>query len=347
MGHSAVYIFPTLLIAALTGACRNNHPPAEIVLRGLTMGTTYTIRIVDRHPAGNLHLDRSRIQDGVNEVLEEVNQRMSAFRADSEISSFNRRSDTAWFSVSTDTAAVVAHAIEISRLSDGAFDVTVAPLIDLWGFGPVHPSRLPPNDADVTIVKKRCGWEKLAVRCQPPALRKLSPFITCNLSAIAKGFGVDQVAARLREFGYQDYLVEIGGEVAGHGQNSQGRFWNIGIECPDPESHQLETSLRLHDAAMATSGDYHNYFEKNGVHYSHTIDPQTGRPITHALASVTVVATTCMHADALATAINVLGPEKGFDLAERANVAVLLVIHKGKKNFLERRNRAFDRLLAG
>lgn len=342
----AFIILLLFFVMGPAGACRNKPTGYETVLRGLTMGTTYTIRVIDRNLADTGRSDRQRLQNSVSETLAEVNRQMSVFRPDSEISTFNRLRDGGWFPVSADTATVVKHALEISRLSGGAFDVTVAPLIDLWGFGPGGPLREPPDEAAISAARARCGWEKLRVRLQPPALRKISTAITCNLSAIAKGFGVDRIGSLLSSYGYLNYLIEIGGEVSCRGLNKHGQPWNIGIENPGSTFPHLQTTVRLQDAAMATSGDYHNYFEKNGIRYSHTIDPLSGRPITHALASVTVVAATCMHADAMATAINVLGPEKGFELAERENIAVFLIIHEGYA-FAQRRNRAFSRLLPG
>lgn len=319
------------LLAVIAGsACRLRPAAEESVWRGLTMGTTYTVRAVTRPPAPPLSAaDRQRLRIQLEADLADVNRRMSAFDPASDVSVFNRSTGDAWMPVGSDTATVVRHAREVSALSGGAFDVTVAPVIDLWGFGPRGRRLSPPGDEAIAAARAQTGWQHLHVRLSPPALRRTRPGITCNLSAIAKGFGVDRLASRLRSSGFGDYLVEIGGEVAAAGLNPSGHPWRIGIEQPDSSPQRLQAAVTLRDAAMATSGDYHNFFEQGGVRYSHTIDPQTGRPVRHPLASVTVVASRCMHADAMATAIHVLGPGPGLELARRQRLAVFLIVRSG------------------
>jgi thiamine biosynthesis lipoprotein len=215
--------------------------------------------------------------------------------------------------------------------------------VNLWGFGPAKEKREIPGEAQIKEAMVKIGYQKLAVHLSPPSMKKEDPEIYCDLSAIAKGFGVDKVAAYLEAQGFNDYLVEIGGEVRARGKNPKGTLWRVAIASPDGSSGYQKV-LFLEDASMATSGDYHNYFEKDGVRYSHTIDPSTGRPITHKLASVTVVHASCMTADALATAIDVLGPGKGYELALKENLPVFLVIRE-KDTFVEKMTPRFQTLL--
>ena len=311
-------------------------------LTGLTMGTLYTVKVV-RIPAG---LTRAAIHRKIADRLERINALMSTYRADSEITRFNRDRGTAWFSVAPETALVVAAAQSISRLTHGAFDVTVEPLVNLWSFGPEARPDTVPSDAAIAERRARVGYDNLEVRRTPPALRKHRPDVEIDLSAVAKGYGVDQVAARLEELGITHYLVEIGGEVRAHGERADGSAWAVGIERPSTSlERRVSEVLRLRNQAAATSGDYRNYFEQDGQRYSHTIDPRTGRPVTHTLASVTVVAPDCMHADALATAFLVLGPDAGFDLARQHDLAALFLVREGS-GFVRRATPAYEALRA-
>jgi len=291
-------------------------------LRGAAMGTFYSIQIVDLPPA----IEPMRLRDRIAAELDLVNDLMSTYRDDSELSGFNRSQTTDWFAVSPALAELVQEALWTSEVSEGAFDVTVGPLVNLWGFGPGGgPDTLPP-DAEIAQAKTRVGYRKLSVRPDPPALRKSEPTLYLDLSAIAKGYGVDRLAELLDASGVADYLVEIGGELRGHGYNGRGHPWHIAVERPDPEGRAVHRVLTLRSGAMATSGDYHNFFEQDGKHYSHTIDPKTGRPVTHRLASVTVLAPRTVRADALATAFLVLGPQAGFTLAESLRTPALFIV---------------------
>ncbi len=305
-------------------ACRQSPAVVALSLSGLTMGTTYQVQAIPPSPRSP---SEGAVRQAVEEELEGVNRSMSMFRPDSELSSFNRNTDTGWFAVSPAVAEVVTRALEVSALSQGAFDVTVAPLVDLWGFGRKGPAGRPPAPEEVGRVLQEIGYSNLEARRQPPALRKKRPALSCDLSAIAKGYAVDRVAERLSALGFESYLVEIGGEVRARGQNAENRDWQIGIAAPD-SSGGLGQVVHLKNTSVATSGDYRNYFEKDGRRYSHTIDPQTGSPITHALASVTVIHPSCTHADALATALNVLGPERGMALAVQEKLPVQFILRQ-------------------
>lgn len=335
----------TGLIILLSTACGKEPPPPPpiansgiITIHGRTMGTTYSIKVVSEEQS-----KKQDIKNGIDALLQTVNMDMSTYIEDSGISRFNSHKATDWFDVSPDTARVFNEAQRISELSDGAFDVTVGPLINLWGFGAARHERVVPPDEKILEVKEYTGYNKLAVRLTPPALKKEHPRLYCSLSAIAKGFGVDKVGAYLESAGYLDYMVEIGGEIRCRGQKPGNQPWRLAIEKPDG-TRTYQMIIELKDMAMATSGDYHNYFEKDGIRYSHTIDPTTGRPISHNLASVTVLHSTCMTADALATAINVMGPEKGFQLAQKENLAVFMIVRQDGA-FAEKQSPEFKRVI--
>lgn len=333
------------LVAALTlwGCDPGGDRPAAAsprawTLDGPTMGTTWSVQ-VPRPPA---ELDRAALAADVEAVLTAVNQQMSTYEADSLLSRFNASSGTDWFPVSNELAAVVAHALAVSEASGGAFDVTVGPLVNLWGFGPDGRLEQVPDQAAIDAARAHVGHAQLAARQHPPALKKADARLFVDLSAIAKGHATDRVAALLDARGVGDYLVEIGGELRARGANAGGQPWRLAIEEPLTGTRAIHRVLGLSDAALATSGDYRNFFERGGVRYSHTIAPRTGRPVTHGLASVSVVAPNTTHADAMATALLVLGPEKGFELAEREGLAAYFIERDGEK-FAVRHTSAFAR----
>lgn len=334
-------LLPTLFISGLWQCGPVAGNPTQQVFRGTTMGTFYTIKVImaDRDVAR-----RELIQGNIKEILRLVNAQMSIFDPQSEISRFNRHQHSDWFPVSRSTAEVVNQAQMISRKSQGAFDVTVAPLIEAWGFGTKGTHNRVPADDLISLLKERIGFHKMHVRLDPAALKKDDVSLSVNLSAIAKGYGVDRVADYLSGAGFTDFLVEIGGEIAARGVNLKGLPWRIGVATPQTQLG-IQTVVPLSDLAMATSGDYRNYFKAEGRRYSHTIDPRTGRPVDHPLASVTVVHKSCALADAWATALHVLGPDEGYRLAERENLNVLLII-RSENNFIERKTSAFSKLVA-
>ncbi len=329
------WVFP-ILLSALVG-CQDQL----VTISGSTMGTTFQVKIVQ----SEMTLDMDVLEREINARLTEVNRQMSTYQDNSEITQFNRSRTTDWFGVSSDFAYVLHIAREISTWSDGAFDVTIGPLVNLWGFGPnAIPDRVPSPDS-IDATKTLVGYEKIRVDLSAPAIKKELPEIYCDLSAIAKGFGVDRIASYLDSLGVNRYFIEIGGELRTKGHNHLRQLWRIGIASPAGQG-ELQKALALHNTSMATSGDYHNYFERDGVRYSHTIDPRTGRPITHALASVTVLHKSCAYADGLATAINVMGPEKGFAFAEKRNLAVFMIVRRGD-GFVEKMTSGFEKMVRG
>jgi thiamine biosynthesis lipoprotein len=278
----------------------------------------------------------------VDTLLAEINHTMSTYDPESELSRFNRLRTTDWVPASASLRDVIKAALEIGAQSEGAFDITVGPLVNLWGFGPeVHPDRIPP-ERDIAAARARSGLNKVTLGETQPAIRKQQPDVFLDLSGIAKGYGVDRVADLMTSHGIEHYMVEIGGEIRVHGLKDRETPWRIAIEKPLSGERSVQTMLALSDIALATSGNYRNFFEIAGRRYSHTIDPTTGRPVDHHLVSVTVLAETSMRADAWATAFQVLGPERGMAIAERLNLPVLFVIERDGQ-FEERDCCAFHR----
>ncbi|MBZ5712604.1 FAD:protein FMN transferase [Nannocystis pusilla] len=310
------------------------------VFAGPTMGTTWRVTVVHegRDPAA--------IQPMIDAELAEIDRQMSTWRDDSAISEFNRRADTSPFSAPAGLLAVVALAQQVSERTAGAFDITVSPLVDAWGFGRPGPVSAP-TDEQLAAVRARVGWQQLHVDPTASTLRKDQPELTITLSAIAPGYAADVISDRLVELGFPRHLVDVGGEFRARGDGPEGP-WRLGIERPDGPTDErvVQEVVPLRDAALATSGDYRNYREENGRRISHTIDPRTGRPIDHTLASVTVIHDTAALADAWATGLNVLGPDDGFALAEREGLPALFLVRDGD-GFAARATAAFAALRAG
>ncbi|VEB66866.1 Thiamine biosynthesis lipoprotein ApbE precursor [Providencia rustigianii] len=333
-------IAPVLLFAAtlFLAACGG---PEQQNLQGQTMGTYYSVKYVTDSSEPTPEV----IQTEIDKRLEEVNDQMSTYRPGSELSRFNQSTEVnVPFPVSAATAKVVSKAIEINKLTDGSLDVTVGPLVNLWGFGPEGRVTKAPTDEDLAKRRAWIGIDKLAV--QDNNLIKTIPELYVDLSSIAKGYGVDVVAEYLESLNINNYMVDIGGEVRTKGKNGKDAPWRIAIEKPatDGVSQTAQEIIEPGDLSIATSGDYRNYFEQDGVHFSHTIDPKTGKPISHKLVSITVLANDCMTADGLSTGLNVLGPEAGLALAEKMNVPVFMIV-KTDKGFEERYTKAFEPFL--
>jgi thiamine biosynthesis lipoprotein len=338
----SVKTYIALVLFLLLGCSSRNQQDNLLVLDGSTMGTFYSVKIV-REDLQPIPFIVDTLKSKVDSLLLTVNQQMSTYLEDSEISRFNQYQGTDWFPVSEDLAYVVKNALQVSRLSHGTFDVTVGPLVNLWGFGPENRPTLIPSKEEIIARMKLTGYQHLSVRMDPPALKKSVSGIYVDLSAIAKGFGVDKVTSFLESLGIHNFIVDIGGEISTRGTNYQGKIWKIGVSTPD-EKMGIQKVIPLENECVATSGDYRNYFEKNGVRYSHTIDPRTGKPITHKLSSVTVVYDTCMIADAFATAIDVMGPQQGYQFAREQELAVFLIV-RDTQGFKEETTPQFSEIL--
>lgn len=309
--------------------------PAMQTFRGATMGTTYMVK-VSGLPSGVADQSDDWYEEtayAIDAELRRVNDQMSTYLKSSELSRFNDSDSTEWFAVSRQTAEVVGLALEIGKQTGGMLDVTVGPLVDRWNFGPGKRNQAVPSDAEIDELKQRVGQHLLSMRLDPPALKKQVAELRVDLSAIAKGHGVDRVIELLREREVENMFVEIGGEVRVTGQKLTpvGPYpWKVGIQKPDSASNQLALAHPMNDSAMATSGDYRNFFEVDGERYSHTINPVTGRPVKHDLASVTVIAGTCAEADGWATALNAAGPEFAERFADEHKIDSLLIIRVEK-----------------
>jgi FAD:protein FMN transferase len=307
---------------------------------GPTMGTTYTVKIAGPHLGAAAEAAARLAVEG---ALAGVVDRMSAYRDDSELSRFNRHRGNAPFALSPDTFAVFRLAQDVSGDTNGAFDITVAPAVDAWGFGPGRAQHVV-SEAEAATLEQDIGWRMLKLDERNSTVAKARGEMRADLSGIAKGYAVDRAAQALDALGIADYMVEAGGEIRTRGRNADGRPWQIAIERPDAVPQQAHRIVPLTELAMATSGDYRIYFERDGLRYCHEIDPATGRPIRNGLASVTVVAPDCGYADAMATALIVLGPERGRALAAARNLAALFIVRVGDGGLREFATPAFAAL---
>jgi thiamine biosynthesis lipoprotein len=318
--------FITLLATGpLLASCYRSA--GQVTLSGATMGTGYNIKLSPL-PRG---VSGFALQTEIEQVLSAVKQTMSTYDRQSELSRFNRSDSGTWIGASADLLTVLDNARRISVLSGGAFDASVGPLVNLWGFGPDGYYDGIPTDARIADTLDRIGYRQLQIDSQKQLIRKAHSAGYIDLSSIAKGYGVDRVAALLEAKGIENYLVEIGGDMRLKGYNDAQQRWRIAVEEPTPGVRRIERILNLTDKGLATSGDYRNFFERDGRRYSHIIDPLSGWPVKHPLASVTVIADDAMQADALATALLVLGPEKGYQLAQQQNLAALFITVDGER----------------
>lgn len=328
----------TLLLLATLTSC--DFSPQPLHFSGATMDTSYTVKIPTppSNTPPNLH-------GKITLLLADINQRMSTYLPNSELSQFNNSQSLQWQKVSKPLFVVLQEAVAVGKISGGAFDITVGALVDLWGFGAGKSSRKVPSPAAIAASKKQVGSHYLQLDAANTMIKKLIPALRLDLSAIAKGYATDQVAKLLESHNIADYMVEIGGELRLKGSNIGGNNWQIALEKPDPTSRSIQQVLSLTNTALATSGDYRNYFTQAGSHYSHTIDPPTAKPTTHKLASVTVLSHTAMRADALATALMVLGEQKGLQLANAQNIAALF-ISKTKTGFHKTQTPLFQQTIS-
>ncbi|MDH5629692.1 MAG: FAD:protein FMN transferase [Gammaproteobacteria bacterium] len=330
-------ILSFLIIASFLIGC-NDSEPDYMRLGGYTMGTTYhvTLETNPQYAEG--------LQKAIDERLVQINQLMSTYLDDSELSVFNQTQSTACLPLSYDTLFVVGSALEVSVVTNGKFDVTLAPLIEMWGFDKKETDNQIPTQAEIDKNLKNIGYRKIDIGdLNDHCITKAIPQISINLSAIAKGYAVDQIALILQQNQIKNYMVEIGGEVANKGVNSKGEDWKIAIESPLP-NQTIQRVITPKGMGIATSGDYRNYFEKNGKRYSHTLDPTTGYPIDHNLASITVLHPETMFADAYATAMMVMGPEESLKLADELQLPIFMLL-KTEKGFEEVYNDRFKSYL--
>ena len=312
----------------------------EHVIRGRTMGTTYSIKVVTEDSGRT-----EGLKGKIDRRLEEINRSMSTYQKDSEISRFNRFNKIGQkFRISDDFFQVMEAGQTIHRLTGGGWDGTVNPLVDLWGFGRKGRREKLPLDKEIAAVLPDIGFSKIAV-VKPGFLVKKRADITVDLSSIAKGYGVDAVADLLRSSDYKNFLVEIGGEIFAAGYRKDNTRWRIGINQPRPDAafNAVYKVVALHNRGFATSGDYRNFFEVDGVRYSHVIDPRTGYPVSNGVVSVSITSADCTTADGLATAVLVMGVEKGLELINRLDgVEGLIVVERPNGKLTDHYSKGFE-----
>jgi len=318
-------IILVVLLSVFITACfpSNNSGKEEILLQGRTMGTTYNIKVV----ATVEQVENLDLQEKIESVLKKVNQEMSTYISESEISRFNKSQSVEPIEVSEGFSRVLAESIRLCKLSGGKLDITVGPLVNLWGFGPEYRVEKVPSIEVLEKTRMRVGLKN--IHLEGNQLKKDIPDLYIDLSTTAKGYGVDVVAELIEANGISNYLVEIGGEMRLKGFKHTGELWAVAIEKPifDPlgDHRAIQQVIIPKDNAVATAGDYRIYFEENGQRFSHIIDPDTGKPINHNLVSVTVIAPSSMTADGLSTAMMVMGMEKGMQFATDNNLAALFI----------------------
>ncbi|MEQ3636661.1 FAD:protein FMN transferase [Alcanivorax sp.] len=326
-----------LSLSLLLGGCDDSKNRLS-ALSGPTMGSTWSVKYTGAPDKGV-----EALKADIEAALEQVNAQMSTYRPESNLSRFNNAEPGALVSLPADTVKVLVAALSLSEQTGGAYDVTVGPLVNLWGFGPDSGRFEPPQDSDIERALGRVGWQKLLLNEQ----QLLQPGgVYVDLSSIAKGFAVDKVAGLLDHHGVNNYLVEVGGELRGKGSKPYNKPWRVAVERPIAGAREVEQVVDLQDMAVATSGDYRNFFESQGHLYSHTIDPRTGYPVEHKLASVSVLHKSAMMADGLATAMTVLGPEQGMAFAKDHELAVFFIV-RTDKGVKELSTSAFDAIMEG
>ena len=315
-----------LILAGISVShCSRTGKNDLLVFSGNTMGTTYNIQIVAQENVSPEILSKK-----IKLILNDVEQSMSTWRSDSELSRLNNTTSSEWLTVSKDLLYVLKLAQSVSKKTNGAFDITLDPLINLWGFSSHKIQTSIPDEKNILMALQKVGYRNLYIDPERHAIKKGIP-IRINLSAIAKGYAVDKIAEYFNNQSINSYLIEVGGELRLKGHKKDGQLWSIAIETPSTGERKPFKGLMLTDHAIATSGDYRNYYEIKGKRYSHTIDPVTGYPVTHGLASVTVISKTAAYADAVATALMVMGSDKGYHFCEKNKIPAYFVFHKNNK----------------
>ena len=338
--HMIKYTQVLVIVITLTIAPAISEAKQEHVIRGRTMGTTYSVKVV----TGNIE-GISGVKEKIDERLAEINWSMSTYQRDSEISRFNRFKKVGQrFKISNDFFQVMRVGQKIHRLSNGAWDGTVNPLVNLWGFGRSgRRDKIPPK-REIDALLSEIGFANIEV-LSPGFLVKKRAAVTVDLSAIAKGYGVDEVAAVLRNLGYKNYLVEIGGEVFAAGHTKDNTSWRIGINRPrvDAAFDAVYAVVALGNQGFATSGDYRTFFEVDGVRYSHVIDPRTGFPVSNGVVSASIIAGNCTLADGIATAVMVMGEQKGLEMIDRLDgVEGLIVVEQNNGTLVDYYSKDFE-----
>ena len=341
-----------LLAAVLSASAIASGAPDDVTLRGRAMGTAWTVTIRPDQP-----IDAAALERAIRDRLEHLEQQFSTYRTRSELSQFNASAivHPDWIPVSPEMTRVAAESRRISELTRGAFDVTVAPLVRLWGFGPQRRSdNSLPNENEIRSARLSVDWRGLDVRVHPPALRKKSAAVQADFSSLAKGFAADEISRLLTTTinGAASHLVQIGGDTRANlaeraksaDQDANPPVWLVAIESADVSNPAPAIVIDLKGQALSTSGDYRNFFTADGARYGHIIDPRTGRPASGSLAAVSVVHASCATSSALATALFVMGSEEAFRFATEHRLPCFLQIREGR-NLIQRLTPEFANLI--
>ncbi|MCG7388595.1 FAD:protein FMN transferase ApbE [Pantoea sp. ACRSB] len=312
----------------LLSACDKATPQQAMVLEGKTMGTVWRVSL-----AGVDAARKAGLQQAIQQQLDADDQTLSTWKPDSVLSRFNRYQGSAPQPVSADMADIVTESLRIGAKTGGAMDITVGPLVNLWGFGPAKQPAHTPTDAEIAAAKAQTGLQHLRVieTVEGQWLQKDLPGLYVDLSTMGEGYATDHLARLMEREGINNYLVSVGGAVLSRGQNAQGQSWRVAIQKPTDSENAVQARVDLQGHGISTSGSYRNYYELDGKRISHVIDPATGRPIEHKLVSATVIATTALEADGWDTGLMVLGSEKAKALALQQHLAVYLISKEGDK----------------
>jgi FAD:protein FMN transferase len=358
MTASVLSITAVAALAGLTGCAATSRP---VVLQGEGLGSTWSVKLAAAPP-----VESGVVRRGIQARVDEVARHLSRWDSSSRISEINAASSDDWQSVPPVLFEPLSYALRLAADTGGAFDPTVAPLVDVWGFGTAGRRYEPPTADAIRAARGRTGYSRIALDSEARRVRKPAG-MQLDLSSMTHGFAADRVAGYLNDLGVSSYLVDVGSEIRARGESPEGGAWRVAVERPPDESAPYERQngsdsnsaagsrsrtasdagtshardpdappglmhvVRLRDAGIATSGNYRYYFDYNGRRYSHRIDPRTGAPVTHDLASVTVIDPLCLHADALATALTVLGPDEGMKYATDRNIAALFILRIGEQ----------------
>ena len=332
------YFFFSFLIfysTGTTGLASNFH--RQYTISGKTMGTFYTIKFISGKKESP-----SLWKSKVDVRLKAVNKKLSMYDPESELSVFNRQKIAKPIHISSDFYSILLTAKKLYRLTDGSWDGTVKPLVDLWGFGTKKRDKQIPDTDKISLALSKTGFDHIHIK-KPQTIYKTSD-ITLDLGSIAKGYGVDAIATLFTSSGIHDVLVEIGGELYASGKNKKGKYWSVGISRPDKQfaNQGLYKIVRLKTQALATSGNYRNFFEINKKTFSHIIDPKTGFPIDNQIVSASVISKDCTFADGLATALMVMDVQKAIKLVNRLENTECLIIQKKEQQFISHVSKNFD-----
>ena len=311
-------------LCLVLAGCATQPARHESLFAGETMGSAWTVKLI-----GPLPHEADALRDRVQARFDAVNLALSTYRADSALSRFNAHDDGEWLDVDPELAVVLRYALSLGEASGGAYDVTVGPLVNLWGFGPDPSLWRVPEAAAIEAARARVGWRKVEVDPVRARARK-APGVRVDLSSLGKGRGVDRVAEYLDSLGIANYLIDLSGKLRARGHNARGVAWRVAVERPGPDQPGMNVAIAnslvaLSDISIATAGDYRRYFESGGRHYSHIIDPATGYPVAHRTVSATALAAGCMQADALATVLMAMPPDAALSLANERDIPALLI----------------------